>query len=522
MATVDDVVCALEGQAELVVPPPAGVSLSGAAPWEPGRKHEARGLLLGVGVPGADVLAQDCAGVVLREPPDPETRGAWELTARQRGIALVLLKVSASWSAVIRACAQISSEPGGEPAPAGADATGEVPQGDLFALADAFADMVGGPTIIEDANFRVLAYSSFTGAMDQGRNTAILGRRMPPEWLAYLEQTGDLERLRTTSDVVDLPSGPGQAHRRLITAVRDSQQLLGVLWAAEGDQPLPGTAPQALRRAADIAVPHLLRHLEGHRAERIRRDNLVRALLDGRGLLHRHATELGLPHGAAFGVMAVAPSSQQVLPDEVWDRITDHVALSCEAFRWHAAVARVGELVFAILALPANQPEEGMLRLGREIVNRSVPVLRDRLCGAVSTIGPQLGRLNQRRQEAEDAVGVVRSAPDDDRFATYDDVLPQVILHELRQMLAQREQLRLPGLLRLAEEDSRRASDFIQTLRCYLSFGAQPAPTARELGIHVTTLRYRLGRIRDISGLDLDDPAVRLVCNVLIDLAPCA
>jgi DNA-binding PucR family transcriptional regulator len=31
-------------------------------------------------------------------------------------------------------------------------------------------------------------------------------------------------------------------------------------------------------------------------------------------------------------------------------------------------------------------------------------------------------------------------------------------------------------------------------------------------------MRYRLGRITEISGLDLTDPEVRLVCQLLIDI----
>ncbi|MGW1159479.1 PucR family transcriptional regulator [Streptomyces sp. NPDC002519] len=520
MPTIEDLVRGLGDSARLVVAPPVADSpVTDAVPWEPGRIFPAGTVLLGVGVPAPPLLQRGCAGVVVRDPADEATRAAWADAARRCGAALILLHESAAWPPAIQACARLLAPVGDPSVPPDPDATGQVPVGDLFALADAFADMVGGPTIIEDANFRVLAYSSFTGEVDPARNAAILGRRMPPEWLSHLENTGDLERLRTGTDVVDLASGPWQRRRRLITAVRASGQLLGILGAAEGDRPLRANTAEALRRAADIAVPHLLRHQEGHRAERIRRGALVRELLEGRGLLHRHAAELGFMQEATLGVLAFAPQSHEVLPDEVWDRITDHVALSCEAFRWHVAAARIGSMVFAILALPGEHDPESALRLGREIVRRSVPVLRDSLCGAISTTGPELSRLSGRRQEAEDAVGIVRSGHGADRFVAYEAVRPRVILHELRQTLAQRAELRLPGLRRLAEEDERRHSEFTATLSAYLDCGGQAGPTARRLGVHVTTLRYRLGRIKEISGLDIDDPAVRLVCQLLLGVA---
>src|SRR5690606_31226568 len=151
---------------------------------------------------------------------------------------------------------------------------GEVPLGDLFALADAIAAMVGGPATLEDADFRVLAYSRFVGHMDPGRARAILGRRMPAEWAEYLGRIGALERLRTTGEVVDVTGGPHNANRRLIVSVRDGGRLLGIIWIAEVDRPLPDTAADALRRAAELAVPHYRRHLEMLTARRRRRQEL--------------------------------------------------------------------------------------------------------------------------------------------------------------------------------------------------------------------------------------------------------
>jgi DNA-binding PucR family transcriptional regulator len=135
--------------------------------------------------------------------------------------------------------------------------------------------------------------------------------------------------------------------------------------------------------------------------------------------------------------------------------------------------------------------------------------------GAISTTGRPLGRIAQRRREAEDAVDVLR-ARNDQRFAAYDAVRPQVILRELGQVLAQREDLRLPGLHLLADEDARRGGDLLSTPRTYLRCADNASAAARQLGIHVTTLRYRVSRIAEIIGLDLGDPTVRLVCGLLL------
>jgi len=53
-------------------------------------------------------------------------------------------------------------------------------------------------------------------------------------------------------------------------------------------------------------------------------------------------------------------------------------------------------------------------------------------------------------------------------------------------------------------------------LRTWLQASSNASEASRQLNLHPTTLRYRLTRIKELSGLDLDDPRVRLVCELLL------
>ena len=57
----------------------------------------------------------------------------------------------------------------------------------------------------------------------------------------------------------------------------------------------------------------------------------------------------------------------------------------------------------------------------------------------------------------------------------------------------------------LVAYDARRQANLLGTLERYLECGRAYAPTARELHIHVNTLRQRLQRAKEISGLSLDE-----------------
>ena len=50
------------------------------------------------------------------------------------------------------------------------------------------------------------------------------------------------------------------------------------------------------------------------------------------------------------------------------------------------------------------------------------------------------------------------------------------------------------------------SSEYAKTLRTYLDCSRDSARTSAALSLHQNTLRYRLKRLRDLFGVDLDQP----------------
>jgi DNA-binding PucR family transcriptional regulator len=61
----------------------------------------------------------------------------------------------------------------------------------------------------------------------------------------------------------------------------------------------------------------------------------------------------------------------------------------------------------------------------------------------------------------------------------------------------------------LLEYDLRKHSDLVATLTCYLECGGNYDATATSLAVHRSTLKYRLQRIREISGHSLTEADAR-------------
>jgi len=79
-----------------------------------------------------------------------------------------------------------------------------------------------------------------------------------------------------------------------------------------------------------------------------------------------------------------------------------------------------------------------------------------------------------------------------------------------------RDDLTHPAVARLAEMDRAEGGEYIATLRALIQHTFNQMETANALGIHRTTLAYRLRRMQELTGLDLGD--ARQVFHVAVSL----
>lgn len=190
------------------------------------------GLLLGVGVTedGATSTLRDAAdagyaAVVLKRTAslvaEPDRARRLSAVAASAGVAVLVVEGELSWrqlDTLLESALGAVAEAGGAPTALGA--------GDLFALANAIAAMVGGATTIENLQEEVLAYSTLPDQpIDLDRQQGILGRQVPhlPENAA---QYASVFRAR---GAVRIP-GSGDAMGRMAVAVRAGNEPLGSVW----------------------------------------------------------------------------------------------------------------------------------------------------------------------------------------------------------------------------------------------------------------------------------------------------
>ena len=441
-------------------------------------------------------------------PVDEAVRSA----AAETGVALLLAPRALSWGQLYTLLLTAART-----APTVTAAVTEAPLIDLFALANAIAAAVGGATTIEDPSNRVLAYSNLGHVIDPARQETILGRQVPSEWIQRLHDAGVFRRLWHTDEVVrieDFSAADNDYLPRIAVAVRAGGELLGSMWVIEGDQPLSDDAVRTLRDAADIAALHLLRHRAATDVDRQRRADALVGLLEGAGHAEVARAALGVDADRPSVVVGFdAGAGEDADAVVAAQRLADLVAVYCESYRRKAICAVARGRVYALVACEVAEDVEPALSLASAVVDRARQALRLAVRAGVGSPVPGLDGVAASRREADEVLDVLEAGADR-TVASIDAVRAQVILHRLHAVAAAHPELRIGRVTALAEQDAAKGTAWVQTLRAYFDAYGDMAAAAARVNVHPNTFRYRLRRITEVFGLDLDDPDERLVAEL--------
>lgn len=493
-----------------------------------------RALVLGVGLAAPDdVVAllrrlgeHGATGLVVREPV-PAASEVLD-AADASGVALLSLSRGATWAQLAALLRTVLAE--GDVGVDDAESLGGLPSGDLFAVANAVAALLDAPVTIEDRSSRVLAFSVRQDEADDSRVETVLGRRVPERYARMLTERGVFRDLYRSTDPVRVDPEPigyaGLTVPRVAIAVRAGDEVLGSIWAAM-DAPLDDRRIASLRDAAKLTALHLLRVRAGSDVRRRVRTDLLSTALEG-GPGSREALErLGLGRQAVvvLGVTARADDGERSVAGDVVEasereRLCDAFALHLQSAHPASAVALVGDVAYGLLP-SGPDGEERAERIARAFVEKV-----GRRTAAVAAVGPVAPNAPgvARSREVVDRVLRVLCAgetrrgagpddgpghPGDPRVARFADVQAASLVLELRDVVVARGDEITGPLARLVEYDAEHGAGLVATLRAWLdAFGDVPAAAASEF-VHPNTFRYRLRRVAQVSGIDLDDPEAR-------------
>ncbi|WP_369690141.1 PucR family transcriptional regulator [Nocardia inohanensis] len=382
---------------------------------------------------------------------------------------------------------------------------------DLFGLARIVAQHAGGMVSIEDPRSHVLAYSASNEAADRLRIQSILGREGPREYLRVLRQRGVFDRLRQTDEVIDLPPHADIKHR-LVVSIRQPSDgtptpttMLGAIWLQEGERPFKPGAAEVLRGASAIAARIISRSLAAPSTEALLIQRLFGA---GRGEIDIPATAdtLRIPLTGPAAVIGFACLDSATARDH--SALGSTMRLHASAFRRDALATVIGDRAYVLL--PAYHSATAVAAWARQLVEQLEVMRALPLRAAIALPVTDLGAVAAARHE----VDRVLNGTTPQRVTTLADSRTAVLLGEILDLVASRPDLHDPRLTVLFDYDREHAANFCASAEAYLREHGDVRSAATTLRIHPNTLRYRLRRVTDLTGIDLDDPADRLLLEI--------
>jgi len=353
---------------------------------------------------------------------------------------------------------------------------------DVQAVVDGLAARLGRSVAVDDPRIRLIAASRHFGDEDAVRVGSVLNRAVPAELAAEVLGYGVGGWTRAGRYPGDRAEG---RHDRIVVPVRHGGRLLGFLWLIDAHADITDEEIAAAEEAADRIAGSL-----ADQAERLdRRARLLRELLDGDAAA---ADRLAAEHPGVRTVVLVRVAARPVDGRPSPDALLALTAPDGDATRVLLGFARdAGDLDAVVAAALAPWHDAN---------------LRPR--AAASGVRTAIADAPELDRQARVALALTGRLPGLEHVTGWDRLGALTAVPDL----ARRDWPGRDAAARLRGHGA--AGDLSRTAAVYLGAAGDTAATARRLGVHRTTLYYRLRRIAELTGLDLADGLDRLTLHL--------
>ncbi|MFC8571221.1 PucR family transcriptional regulator [Streptomyces sp. NPDC057245] len=383
-------------------------------------------------------------------------------------------------------------------------------------LIDEISELLGAPATLENRDFELIAFGAYDSegdldpsVLDPVRTRSILTRRSTAAVRSWFEGFG----ITRATGPVRIPPTPqaGVYRGRTCLPVRHRGVVLGYVWLLDTD-PGPTERQLAAAMAVTVRLGALLADEAQHGADLSRE---LRAVLTAeRGWQRDMAiaelrTALGARADTPHAVVCVAPWPSAD-PDDAPSVRTVPGATALCTVPWGTAgqsLALLVRLRAADVPAPATAAAGRLLERAPGAAGPG-PGAAGVVAAGVSAPRTGLAELGAAWWEASAAARAARAESRFGPVAQWTSIGPFRLLAGLPPHSAHDPAVR--ALLSPAHRELAR------TAEVYLDRAGQAGRTAAELGIHRQTLYYRLSRVEQLTGLDLDDGEDRLLLHMAL------
>ncbi len=369
-----------------------------------------------------------------------------------------------------------------------------------------FSRLIQRAVSLEDMDARVIAAHGTEYATDQVRQRTIERGMAPVEVRTALRERGYYALITGSQEAVRIPAIPSVGlSPRVACAVWLKNELEGIVWILEGDEPLGEIDLRAAEHAATIVALHIARERAVANVEVRLGHSLVESLMEGQFQIDTPSLEraslLGYDPSARYRIAIIALDEPIPLGHQGYlrrERIAARLARRIEALGETTLIAASRNEIFLLTREGVDVPP-----LWRDVAGSDAAVTIGRCHEGVAGV----------RQSYLEARSLQRWSSGKNDVVTYEDsLLPRLLAgdSEARGEFVDDMLRRFDGVLH--------ADMYLATLKTLARHGFSQTRAAQELDIHPKTMQHRLYRLEQILDRDLNDPDTRFEVQLLYKL----
>lgn len=373
------------------------------------------------------------------------------------------------------------------------------PLNDVFSFCNRLAWSIGGPVLLHDASWGVVAYSTLNQQIDPAREAIILQRSVPDSHREAQILTLAEERISAGAETFILPAIPGVQERRVVGVVRLLGVVVGHIWAAESAGALHPDAEAIMLAASKQAA--LLFQVEAD-MRRQQRERFVELLLSGSPDEHLLAQYLGVPGSCPLRVVAIHHGGDTDLAPQV-KRVAE--TLAAQGGATYLTLSQPDRLYVVFYC-------DDVAEASRTFAE-AIAAVDDRLLVAAGRVGRRLGHAVISRRDADQVITYLQRTPGV-RMGSSRTLRSKLTLMRVAEAISSQTEPfdgPLQGLVGLESDDRAEA---VAILDAFFASAGNVSEAARHVHVHPNTFRYRLAKITVVIGVNLEDREDRLLLEL--------
>lgn len=392
----------------------------------------------------------------------------------------------------------------------------------LSRILEAVREVIRNPVAIEDEHFHLLIFSEDWEHFDQHRLDSIAAGGTTPVVFDNPEAARIIDDLKSKRRALLIPVMPaiGIEKRRIVAPIVAGAEILGYVWVMEALHPF--NQQQDLittEQAALVIALEMMKQRASYETELRLKANFLGDLFSESTLresdLLRRAGFLGFNFNQS-ALALVVDIGQDILDviglqaqnRQIISRIQDAVTRLTQE---NLVANQYGRIIVIVPAsISGSDPAQTASKLD-VIIRNEIKQINANL-NVLIGIGDVFRNISGVRYSALQAIRALEAARSlgrsDEMVSLRDLGIYGILFHEGESSALLN--FAKTSLAPLIEYDKRNGTELLKTLDAYLLNQSKSAETARQLYIHVNTLRQRLERIESVLEASLEDPHVIL------------